>query len=452
MQATTLVTRSSKPLTDRAVAALKAEAGRRIARPDGEVPGLAIRVSPGGRKTWALTYRIGRRQRRWTIGTYPVISLASARKKARFALAQLDAGIDPAERKRASRENATFDDLSTAYVKHAKVKKKSWAQDDLLLRSVLLPAWKHRAVKDIKRRDVKELLAEIIERRKFVMANRVQALISTIFNYAVREEWLETGNPAALIEKQPETSRNRVLTDGELRALWSALDYAKSLRRVDSESTRPAIAPMIARGLQVLLLTGQRSGEVFGMKWQDVELQDGWEAAKMVSGSWTIPATATKNKQVHRVPLVPSVVDLLREAKAEGPTDNRWVFGGDKGGSVAARASKAMRALLRAGAIQFDIHRHDLRRTAATEMGRAGVPRATIAHVLNHIDRGSRATQIYDRYDHDSEKRKTLELWARRLDEILGSHEASRVLPFTNRADPPIETVARASISRYTNP
>ncbi len=448
MQATTTVTRNIKPLTDRTVAALKAEAGRRIARPDGDVPGLAIRVSPSGRKTWALTYRVGRRQRRWTIGTYPVITLASARKKARRALTDLEDGIDPSVRKRAGREYSTFEDLATAYVKHAKVKKRSWAQDALLVRSVLLPAWKHRPVTDIKRRNVKDLLAGIVERGKPVMANRVQALISTMFNYAVREEWLDTGNPAALIEKQPETSRNRVLTHAELRSLWSALDSAKRLRRIDDGQTRPAIAPMIARGLQVQLLTAQRGGEVFQMQWGDLELQDGWEDASSVSGWWTIPASVAKNKQAHRVPLVPRVVDLLREAKAEGPTDNRWVFGGDKGGSVAARALKAMRALRQAGAIQFDIHRHDLRRTASTEMGRAGVARATIAHVLNHVDRGSRATQIYDRYDHDSEKRAVLELWSRRLDEVLGAKEVSRILPFANREVTQAEPVALASSSR----
>lgn len=417
-------------LTDRTVVALRAESGRRVTHPDGAVPGLAIRVNAGGRKTWTLTYRIGRRQRRWTIGTYPVISLAAARKKARLALTQLDDGIDPADRKRAGREHETFDDLATAYLKRAKLKKKSWAQDALLMRSVLLPPWKHRALKDIKRRDVKDLLAGIVERGKPVMANRVQALISTAFNYALREEWIDTGNPAALIEKQPETSRNRVLTDEELRTLWAALEGAKIVRRVTDGAAGPAVAPMIARGLQVLLLTAQRSGEVFTMKWEDLDLVEGWENLKLVSGWWTIPATTAKNKQAHRVPLVPRVVDLLREAKATGPVDNNWVFGGEKGGSVAARASKAMRALLRADAIDFDVHRHDLRRTAATVMGRAGVPRTTIAQVLNHVDRGSRATQIYDRYDHDAEKRVALETWARRLDDVLTANEPARVVPF----------------------
>ena len=188
--------RISKPLTDRTVATLKPIAGQRVVRADGDVPGLAIRVNPGGRKTWTLRYRIGRRLRRWSIGTYPVISLAAARKKARLALTQLDAGIDPADRKRAGREYETFDDLATAYLKHARLKKKSWGQDALLMRSVLLPAWKNRALKDIKRRDVKDLLGGIVERGKPVMANRVQAIISTAFNYALVGSH---GNPLTVV-------------------------------------------------------------------------------------------------------------------------------------------------------------------------------------------------------------------------------------------------------------
>lgn len=416
--------RDTSPLTDRTVATLKAVDGKRLARPDGIVPGLSIRVTPKGRKTWALTYRIGRRQRRWTIGRYPTVGLKAARKKAQLALTQLDAGGDPAERKRESRRDPTFEDLASAYLKHARLKKRSWAQDDLTMRSVLLPMWRHKLVKDIKRRDVRELLDGIVARRKLVMANRVQALISTAFNFALREEWIETGNPAALIQKQPEVSRERVLADEELSVLWAALERSMTLSSGAEGRAAPAIAPMVARGLQVLLLTAQRSGEVFRMRWEDLDLVTGWEDEAGKSGWWTIPASASKNKQAHRVFLVPRVVDLIRQAKACGPSENRWVFGGEKGGSVAARASKAIRALRRSGEIDFDVHRHDLRRTAATAMGRAGVQRAHIAHVLNHVDRGARATQVYDRYDHDLEKRAALQAWAERVDAILVASKA----------------------------
>jgi integrase len=152
------------------------------------------------------------------------------------------------------------------------------------------------------------------------------------------------------------------------------------------------------------------------------------------AGWWTIPAAVAKNKQQHRVPLTPRVVELLRAAQAIGPRDNQFVFGAIKGGSVAARAVKSLLALQHARVIDFDVHRHDLRRTAATNMAAAGVPLTTIGYVLNHVDvdRGSRATQTYDRYDHDAEKRTALETWARRLDAILTA-TAAAVLPFARR-------------------
>jgi integrase len=90
-----------------------------------------------------------------------------------------------------------------------------------------------------------------------------------------------------------------------------------------------------------------------------------------------------------------------------------------------------MAVLRRAKAIDFDIHRHDLRRTAATNLAAAGVPRTTIAYVLNHVDRGSRMTQIYDRFEHDGEKTVALETWTRRLSAILEATPAPAVLPFT---------------------
>jgi integrase len=390
---------------------------------DGTVPGLALRVHPSGRKTWSLRYRVGRHERRWTLGVYPVVGLAAARKKARRALTQLDEdGTDPGAAKRDARTRETLGELATEYLEAAKRKKRSWSQDDQVLRTVILPLWKHRAVKDITRSDVRALLA-LVERGKRkhpdgtnkpapVRANRVAALISAMFNYALQEEWIAT-TPAVRIPKFIiEKSRERVLDDVEIKQLWEVCEAAKIVRRTNDDGPAPAITPKIAIGLQVILLTAQRPGEVFRMLKADLypEANPTW---------WVLAATATKNSQTHRVPLVPRVVELLRAAQALGPSDNKFVFGGIKGGSVADRAVKAMAALRRANAITFDCHRHDLRRTAATNLAAAGVPRTTIMYVLNHVDRGSRATQVYDRFEHDADKREALEIWARRLNTIL---------------------------------
>jgi integrase len=104
------------------------------------------------------------------------------------------------------------------------------------------------------------------------------------------------------------------------------------------------------------------------------------------------------------------------------------VFTGNGEATVVHRAKKAPAVLARA--LGIDFHGHDLRRTAATYMGEAGVPREHISLVLNHVDGGSRATKVYDRYSRDNEKRLALERWERRLKAILENKPASTVVPF----------------------
>ncbi len=129
------------------------------------------------------------------------------------------------------------------------------------------------------------------------------------------------------------------------------------------------------------------------------------------------------------------VAALLEEARRNAPKESPWVFGGTKGGSVALRAVKAGAELTRATKasgerlLSFSFHRHDLRRTCATNMAMAGIPRTTISRVLNHVDRGARATLVYQRYEFDAEKRVALEAWDRRLTQIL-EPSAVRVLAF----------------------
>ncbi|MFB3855005.1 MAG: tyrosine-type recombinase/integrase [Vicinamibacterales bacterium] len=396
--------------------------------------GLVLRLATSGRKTWCYLYRMpdSRLWQRVTLGTSPPMTLAKARKEAlaRQHRVQIDK-IDPAAEKKEAKRAETFGELAKEYLdKHAKKHKRSWQEDERMLNADVLPAWKHRKVREITRRDVRALLEPIAERAP-VAANRVWALVSTMFNFAIRRDWTEA-NPASLIERQPETSRDRVLTHDEIRALWAELERDRTPLPPKAEDTtedeRP-VPPMIARGLQVLLLTAQRPGEVFGMRWADLELPDDWQTNENVkAGWWTIPEAMSKNREAHRVPIGADVLDIVREAKATGPDDNRWVFAGIAGASVADRAKKAAAALSRK--LGFEFHRHDLRRTAASEMAAAGIQRETIAKVLNHVDRGARMTAIYDRYSYDPEKRVALDTWTRRLNNILTEKPAAAVVPF----------------------
>ena len=328
-------------LTDRTIRSLKPRATGQYERYDDVVPGLGLRVNRDS-KSWVLFYRdripdgsggftSGKRRRRWTLGTYPALSLAEARKKAQRALADLTTkGVDPAVGKREARNAESFGELAADYMeRHAKPKKKSWKEDQRKLRADVLPYWRSRPVKAITRKDVHALLDRTTDRGTPVTYNRVKALVSRIFKHGIDREWLDH-NPAAGISKQPETSRERVLTNEELTGLWRALDAIRT-----GTHPTPLISPMLARGLQTMLRTGQRGGEVLTMRWEDVDEASGW---------WTIPAEQAKNGKAQRVPLTAAARLLVVEARRDASGPNGWVFAGPQGGTLQDKGKKAVDA------------------------------------------------------------------------------------------------------------
>jgi hypothetical protein len=186
---------------------LRPEPGRRVDYFNAGLPGLALRLTASGHKSWSVHYRTAaRRLRRLTIGDYPTITLAEARKAAHKALRAAAGGEDPAAEKLTTRRGETIADLADEYIeRHAKKRKRSWKEDQRKLDVDVLPLWRTRKVKEITRRDVRDLIEGIADRGAPIDAN-----------------------PAALIAKPgAERSRDRVLTDNELRLIWKACDAEK---------------------------------------------------------------------------------------------------------------------------------------------------------------------------------------------------------------------------------
>lgn len=273
-------------------------------------------------------------------------------------------------------------------------------------------------------------LVEAIARKRDapIMANRTLGVLSRMFNFALDREWIEASPAARIPDPGEERSRDRVLSDEELRELWASLEcLASQVEETDEEvaqelRAKARLTPATAQAFQVQLLTAQRPGEVRSMRWPDVDLESGW---------WSMPAAVAKNARPHRVPLTKPVIEILerrRELAGEGAI---FVFENRRGaGSIAHRGKKAASILCRA--LSFEFRAHDLRRTAATRMAEAGVPRDHIAKVLNHVEGGPAATRIYDRYAYDAEKREALERWARRLQAIIEG-KTSRVVAMRAR-------------------
>lgn len=398
-------------LTDRTIKALK-PAARRLDVYDDKIAGLALRVTPTGIKSWSLRYRAGGLMPRLTLGQYPTVTLEKARKKAQEALRAVDGGANPAAEKRAKRQGDTVADLAKDYIaKYAKVRKRSWVEDQRMIDVEVLPAWKGRKVKEITRRDVRELIEGIADRGSPIAANRYLALVRKMLNWAVSKDWIDA-NPAALMAKPgTERSRDRVLTDDEIRLVWSAC-----------EAERPAMCAL----MRLRLMTAQRGGELSQLRWSDIE------------GDWlTLPATITKNKEAHRVPLTKAAkatIDALPQIEDcdyvfPGRGDNRPCGDHKKAGQ---RITARVLATLQKDdpdLTAFDFRGHDLRRTAATKMAAAGVSQSDIAKLLNHAEGGPRSTQVYNRYQYDREKRIAMETWGRNLAAILkGKKDAGKVI------------------------
>jgi integrase len=402
-------------LTDRQIATLKTHV--RINLSDDQVPGLVLRVTPNGGKTWALRYRPhpGTRDvpvELYTLGQYgppPLLTLAAARKEAQKIRRRVDAGENPAAEKRTARVEAgrtgdTIDDLATDYIeRHAKKHKRSWREDQRQLDADVLPAWKTRKVKELTRRDVRQLIERIADRGSPVMANRTLALVRKMLNFAVQRDWIEA-NPALLIEKPgAEKSRERVLTDDEIRQVWKAC-----------AAERPAMCAL----MKLRLVTAQRGGELAQLRWSDME--NGW---------LTIPGTVTKNKLPHRVPLTETALKIVGEIPRLA--DCEWMFPGRPERQPLGDHKKAGQRITKRVISElqkadptveaFDFRGHDLRRTASTKMAAAGVSQTDIAKVLNHVEGGPRATHVYNRYAYDREKLAALTTWERVLTTILAA-------------------------------
>ena len=408
---------------------------RRKEVPDGRIAGLYLVVQPSGAKSWAVRYRANGLPRKLTLGSYPAVDLATARKRAQEAIGDVAGGKDPAAVKRASRAKAqaerTDDDkrverVAEAFVKrHVKLSGKvgaGWgAEIERLFKVEILPRIGAKRIGDVTKNDILAILDAIVDRGSPITANRTLAVLRKFFNWAADARGLIVVSPCKGIEAPAaETSRDRVLSDDEIRAGWAAFDSAKW--------------PFGPIG-KLLLLTGARRSEIAETTWREFDL-----AAKTL----TLPGSRTKNGEPHVIPLSDAAVEVIKalpriEGKAGfvfSTTGARAVSGFSKSGTAIERATAAelRKAAIERGEdpekVEAPEHwtMHDLRRTAATNLQKLGVKREVTEAVLNHVS-GSRAgiVGVYQRHDYAAEKREALDVWALVLGAIVARASAEKL-------------------------
>jgi len=367
--------------------------GKRIRLHDSVVAGLFIEVTDRGTKTFKFRKRMGRKVQMLTLGRYPELKIKQAKRMALAYAGEIVTGTNPQDRKRQARAELTLGELFDEYlVRHARPHKKTWRQDDQQFARYLAD-WNGRQLSDITPRDVQARHLGIHDRAGPYAANRMLALLHTLF--AKADAWgYSTGpNPARKVKRFREKSRERFLQADEL---------PRFLRALDEEPNKT-----IRDFLLVCLLTGARKGNVETMRWEQLNLE---------AATWHIPDT--KSGLPHTVPLVGPALEILRARQASAGK-SPWVFPGNgKTGHLVETKAAWARILERAGI--EDLRVHDLRRTLGSWQAATGASLPVIGKTLAH--KTPSTTMIYSRLNIDP-VRESME---RATTAILGikEHEA----------------------------
>lgn len=400
--------------TEKGVKALRAKAERYEVFEDNS-QGFGVRVTPHGTKTWISRYRDPRSGKlvKVTIATCTDKTLADARIEHGEIRKLLRKGKDPRqlrrEAKQAEQTAGTVGELAKEYLdRYAKKHKKSWKEDERILNKDILPEWRDRKAKDITRRDIIRLLDGIMDRGAPVSANNALARISRLFWFAVDRGILEASPCVGIRAPGPKGTRDRVLSEDEVRTFWHVLSRTEDTQ----DAPAPNMTTPLRLALKLQLVTAQRRGEIAIAERTEFDLECGW---------WTIPAEHAKNGNTHRVPLTETAVALVNELFELGG-DSVYLLPTPKRKEDQPITPRALSRAIRNNRALFPgapFGPHDLRRTAATFMAAAGVPRLVVGKVLNHTEQD--ITAVYDRHAYEKEKREALDAWETKLLGILNA-------------------------------
>jgi integrase len=389
-------------------------------RGNGRITGLYLVVQPSGAKSWAVRYRHNGKPRKMTIGTCAAFNLAEAREAAHKALNAVAKGVDPAQQQQTQAQTPFEAAVREHIARHAigpkgpaQPKNRSWREaarllglrtskkgDDLaVLKGGLVNRWGKRPVGDIRRDEIIAVLDDIADRAPYT-ANRTLAYLRKFYNWALPRYRLAESPCRGVQPPGEETSRDRVLSDDELRRVWHA---AGELNWPFSDIVR------------LLALTGQRLNEVARMEWSEVDLE-----AKL----WTLPHGRVKNAKGHTVPLSSTAIAIV-EPLSRKERKSKFLFS-VHGEPVCGFARPKSRLDELSGVTGWRLH--DLRRTCASGLAALKTPVVVVEKILNHSSGSLRGvTGVYNRFDYAEEKAQALEAWGRRVVEEIAERRPANV-------------------------
>lgn len=359
-----------------------AASGRRDIHYDDDVPRLCVRVTDKGTKSFYYLHRGTHGPDFIKLGTFPSMTVETARKKAKQIAAGLDMGENPAEARRQLRGEPTFRSLFDNYIASLQARGKRRVDDVRAMFELYLGAlpdappkkhgrkrekpaeavnWEARKASKVSADDVATLHKAIGAAGKQTTANRVIEVVSAIYNVAQRDKLIGDLNPASKIAPFAEVGRDRHLSSDEAGRFVEAL-------KAEPQDWQDFF--------MLLLLTGQRLGNVSAMRWRDVDL---------TAGTWVLSASQTKQKAPVVVPLTAQSKAILERRRGAAATDAVFVFPGDSAAGHVTRPQRRWERLVERAGLQ-DVRKHDLRHTAASWLAQRGASLAVIGAALGHRD------------------------------------------------------------------
>jgi integrase len=373
-------------------------------------PGLQIRVrqKAGGAfsRTWLLRFKFNGEESRILIGHFPDTTLAEAKAEVIRLRELADKGIDPRRARPHRRKRITALPLSSAAMggkhtveflasefmeRHVRPRRKRPEYAEAILNRDVLSVWRGRDARTIEPHEVIDLLDGIVDRGSPVQANRTAALLGQMFKFGIHRRIVAT-TPVQLLYRPggTEKARERVLTDDELKVFL----------KDPTACTRYARLSYV---MLILLLTGQRRGELALARWNEIDFK---------ASTWTIPDENAKAGRGHVLPLTQWAADELRQLQRLAQR-SQWVLPANGGEhhidpkQLTRSVAKCQARFAKAGIDAFTLH--DLRRTARTGLARLGIEPHIAERVLNHTQEKIPGT--YDRHAYLDEKRAALAKW-----------------------------------------
>jgi len=290
----------------------------------------ATKQNPTGIRSFFINYRVDGKERRHTIGQFPIWSATAARSEAQELRKRIDRGEDPASQKRERREAATVKDLKQRYVSDHLPKKaanvdKARRNDELRMLDLIGDSlgWQTK-VADVHVGDIEAMHKQITETKGPVRANRVLAIASKMFSLSLKplagenKPWRDAaaGNPCKGIERNPEEGKERFFSEIEIAAITDALSEQEDRAAADC--------------LRFIMVTGCRPGEARKATWAQMEVEPGY---------WVKRSAHTKQRKTHKVPLSPPALALLEQLREKRKANDRnpHIFPGEVEGAPIAQ-------------------------------------------------------------------------------------------------------------------